>query len=185
MQRNTCYCTVITANHMFSNCVFSERTCVVISVGQCWWRDLFRSKIVDQCKEILGILQLSLLLTCFAIVYFQRVPVCSSLSDNVDEDMTQKQDCWQMQKNAYYYTVTLATYIFFNCVFSERACVSTLYDIVDEEIDSELTLLTNAKKYLVLYSYHCYLHVFQLFIFKAYVLAHLCWTMLMKKSIQK
>ena len=138
MQRNNWYSTVITATYMFSNCVFSERTFLLISVGQCWRRNRFRSKIVDKCKEILAIVQLSLLLTCFTTVYFQRVPAFLSLSDNVDE-----------------------------------------------EIDSEVRLLKNAKKYLVLFIYHCCLHVFQLFTFKAYQLAHLCWTMLMKKSIQK
>jgi len=159
MQRKTWYFTIITATYIFSNCVFSERTCMLISVGQCWCRNQFRCKIVDQCKEILcilqlsllltyfpideskeilGILQLSLLLTCFPIVFFQSVLACSSLSDNVDE-----------------------------------------------EIHSEVRLLANAKKYLVFYNYHCYVHVFQLCIFRAYPHTHLCRTMLMKTSIQK
>jgi len=130
-QRNTWYFTVISATYLFSNCVFSERTCMLISVGQCWWKNPLRIKIVGKCKEILGILQLSLLRTCFPIVYFQSLPSCSSLSNNVDED-----------------------------------------------IDSEVRLLTKAKKYLVFYSYLCYLLVFQLCIFRAYPHAHLCRTML-------
>jgi len=152
MQRKTWHFTIITATYIFSKCVFSERTCMLISVWQCWRRNRFRCKIVDQCKEILcilqlsllltcfpideskeilGILQLSLLLTCFPIVYFQSVPACSSLSDNVDEEMY-----------------------------------------------SDVRLLTNAKKYFVFYNNRCYLHVFQLCVFRAYLRAHLCWTKL-------
>ena len=87
MQRNTWYFTIITATNILSNCVFSEPTCMLNSVGHCLRRHQFRSKIVDNCKEILGILQLSLLRTCFQNFFFQSVPVFSSLSDNVDEEI--------------------------------------------------------------------------------------------------
>jgi len=135
MQRNTWYFTIITAMYMFSNCVFSECTCVLISVGQSW-RYRLRIKIVGKCKEKLGILQLSLLLTYFPIVYFQSLPACSPLSNNVDD------------------------------------------------IESEVRLLANAKKNFAFYNYHCDIHIFQMCIFRAYLHAHLCLTMLKKKSIQ-
>jgi len=132
MQGNTCYCTVLLLLTCFP-AVFSERTCVLISVGQSWQYRL-RSKIVDKCKEILGIILLPLLPTCTPIVYFQSVPLCSSL-----------------------------------------------LDIVDQDIDSVVRLLTNEKKYLVLYSYHCYLHLFQLFFFRTYPHAHLSHKMLTER----
>ena len=79
MKRNTWYCTVITATYMFSNCIFSEHTCLLISHWQCWWRYPFRSKIVDQSKEILSIVQLLLLLTCFPAVFSERTCVLISV----------------------------------------------------------------------------------------------------------
>ena len=130
MQRNTLYFTIIAATHMFFNCVFSERTCVLISVGQSWQYRL-RSKTVANAKKYLVFYNYHCYLLTFQLCIFRaylHAHLCWILLTN--RSIQKERFLTNAKINLVFYCYYCYLHVFQLCIFRVYLCAHLCWTLL-------------------------------------------------------